>query len=179
MLVLFSLVWFMCSTVFSGSYSVDYIVNQVKEKKLPEYCMYMGVNHANRFERGDKLRSIYGPTWNHLHHFCWALVDARKGYPYQAIGNLDYVITRSAADFPLLPMVLLQKATILSVNNKYSDALEVYKEILNIKPDHEQAYLGMANIFIMQGDKKTAHVIVRQGLIHLPDSKKLKALLEK
>lgn len=170
------LVFFVPAYGIAGSYSVDFILEQVKQKKLPSYCAHMGVLMQGRTAEGRQLRASYGPGWEHMHHFCWALVDAQKGYDGQAISNIDYALRRVGRNFKLRPMVLKQKAQILMLNGRVSEAVPVYKEIIDVQPDIEDGYLGLANIFLQQGDKKTAREIVKQGLRHSPDSAKLKAL---
>lgn len=164
--------------VFSGSYSVNFIVEQVKKKKLPDYCMYMGVNHANKFAKGDQLRKKYGPDWNHMHHFCWALVDIQKGHDRQAIGNLNYVLHNIRKNSKLRPMVLRQKANILIINGWSSEAVPVYYELIEVQPYSEDGYIGLANIFLQSGDKKAALVIINQGLKNIPNSERFKRIIQ-
>ena len=171
-----SLVTVLPTVGFGGQYSVDYILEQVRLKKLPDYCEYMGVLQAGRTEKGKELRKKYGPSWAHMHHYCWALVDLKKGYDHQAIKNLDYVLRNITRDPSLRPMVLFKKAMVLSINQSSSEAVSVYRELIEIKPDFEPAYVALANLFLQQGDKKTAREIAALGLEHIPNSEKLKAL---
>lgn len=163
---------------FAGSYSVDFILEQVKQQRLPEYCAHMGVLHQGRTAEGRQLRAAYGPDWEHMHHFCWALVDAQKGSDHQALANLDYVLRNSSKSFKMRPMVLKQKAQILELNNKLPEAVPVYRELVDVAPDEEDGYLGLARIFLRQGDQSTATEIVNLGLKNIPDSEKLKELIK-
>ncbi len=111
-----------------------------------------------------------------MHHYCWALMDSQRGYDAEAIDNLNFVIRRITPPFPMFSSVVLQKATILSVNQNYAEALSSYRQVIDLVPDSEQAYLGMANLFSLQVDKKTAPEIAKQGLTHIPDSEKLREI---
>jgi len=163
---------------FTRTYSLELVDRLTDKKELPEFCKYAGDRRWQRTETGRAYRQKFGPAWGHMHHFCWAMIDVQNARDGEAIDNLNYVIQRSSKEFPWLPMILLQKASILSINKKYAEAMEVYREIIDVKPDFEQAYLGMAELFVQQGDKKTTREIAKQGLIYLPESKKLKALLK-
>ena len=165
------------TNVLSGSYSVEFILEQVKQKQLPEICAHMGALHAGRTPKGKQLRIQYGPDWDHMHHFSWALVDQQKGLYGEAIGNLDYVLRNCKKDFKLRPMVLLQKASILKINNQFLEAIPVYRELIEIKPDSEEGWIGMANLFLLLGDQNSARMTAQKGLTHLPNSGKLKAFL--
>ncbi len=156
---------------------MEFILEQVKLKKIPNYCAYMGVKFANKFPKGDQLRKKYGPGWNHMHHYCWALVDLQNGHPDQAIGNLDYVLSKSSRTFRLRPMVLLKKALILTANQQYSEAISVYGELIKIKPESENGWIGLANLLLILGDKNGAMKVAKQGLKRIPNSEKLKSFI--
>ncbi len=40
-------------------------------------------------------------------------------------------------------------------DKKYEDALVAYKQALELDPDSEDPYLGLANTYVAMGDKKT------------------------
>lgn len=162
--------------VFSGSYTVDFILGQVKQKKLPDYCAYMGALYYPRTPEGRKLKKLYGNDWIHMHHYCWAIVDNQNGHAQQALGNLGYVLARVSQP-RLRSLALEYKAGILINADRSSEAIPVYYELIQINPKAERGYLGLANIFLSSGDKNSAREIAKQGLMYLPESSKLMALL--
>ncbi len=54
--------------------------------------------------------------------------------------------------------------------NNYEDALVAYKAALEIDPDSEDAYVGLANTYIAMGDASSALNIVNQGLARMDSS---------
>ncbi len=165
------------SVGLGDSYSVDFILNKVRQKKLPEICAHMGVKYAKRTARGRQLREMYGPDWDHMHHFSWALVDLQRGKHGEAISNLDYILERSRRDFKFLPKVLVLKASILSINKNLLEALSVYNELVKLKPDLEEGWVGIVNILYLQGDVKGAKKVAKHALRYIPESNKLKTLI--
>ena len=166
------------STTFAGSYKKEYIAELVKQKVLPEYCQYMGFSSGAGSEKGRLMRKTYGTDWAGTHHYCWALVDFKKGFDKQAIGNLNYVLNNSSKSFKLRPMILLKKATILSINKQYYESAKTYNEVIEISPDSELAYVGLSHIFKSQGDFESARMLLQKGLRHIPSSRILKEKLE-
>ena len=61
-------------------------------------------------------------------------------------------------------------------DKNYEDALVAYKQALELDPDSEDPYLGLANTYVAMGDTSKAVSILNQGLERM-DSTKLKALL--
>ena len=173
-LLIFCLIF--SKTTYGDSYSHKYIDDKVKRGELPEYCSYMGVDRKTRTPLGQLYRETYGPDWIHMHHYCWALADFQRGLDSQAIANLDYVLKASSIDFKLRPMVLYQKATILTVNKRYPEAASVYSEIIQISPEDENAYVALANLFLLQGNNRMARQVAEQGLKIMPNSDRLKII---
>lgn len=75
-------------------------------------------------------------------------------------------------------MVLVQKASALTINKQFLEAVSVYGELVKIKPRYEKGWVGMANIFLLQGDHQSARMVAQKGLSYLPDSQALKAILK-
>ena len=166
-------------TAYSDSYTHEYIEEQIKRNELPKVCAYMGVGRKKNTRKGQHYRKVYGQDWIHMHHYCWALVDLKRGLHGQAIGNLDYVLRNSKRSFKLRPLVLKKKADILMFIKAYSEAAPVYYELIKVKPESEIGYVGLATVFLTLGDKKNARKIAQKGLSYLPDSKKLQSFLKK
>ena len=167
------------SIIYGGEYTHQEVEDAVNKKILPDYCVYMGVGRKKNTLKGKRYRQIYGKDWKHMHHYCWALLDAINGSHRYAIGNLDYVLKNSSRTFKLRPMVLKQKAQILILNGRALEAVPVYYEMIYVKPDSEYGYISLANIFLLHGDKERAKEICRLGLKNVPDSVNLKEILRK
>lgn len=58
----------------------------------------------------------------------------------------------------------------------YEDALVAYKEALELDPDSEDAYLGLANTYVAMGDTSNAVNILNKGLARIDSSRLRDAL---
>lgn len=163
----------------TGSYSGKFILEQVKQKKIPKICAYTRVMGPKRNATELRLLAKYGPGWNHMHHYCWALVDLQKGKQKEALGNLDYVLRNTDKNFEPRLLVLSQKGSIFINQKRYQGALAVYREMAEIKPDSEQGWVGMANVFIALKDYDTALEILQNGQKHVQDSLILESMIKK
>ncbi len=163
----------------AGHYEPEYILGQIRSGKLPAYCAYMGVRYWPRTLKGKQLRKKYGPDLNHMHHYTFALLDSQRGKHSAAIDNLDYVLRNIDKMSRFRPMVLIQKATILYIMNRNYEAVAAYLEVIAIKPDSEQAYLGVINTYKRLNDTKNAELMAHKGLENIPKSEKLRKILTK
>ena len=93
---------------------------------LPRFCVNAlefrdRVPGGNNPEEIKRWFSVIGPTFSHMHHYCWGLMetnrailqactkDSRRSLLGSALEEFDYVIKRAPADFVLLPEILTKK----------------------------------------------------------------------
>ena len=163
---------------FAASYPPEKMDQMIEDGKLPGFCEYAGSQRWPKSQKGRKFFSTYGPSWNTMHHFCWALIDAQGGKDREALANLRYVLNNIGKNSKLRPNVLAYKANILIVNGRDSEAVPVFYEMIHLNPSGEGGYVGLANILSRQGDKKTASEIAKLGLGKIPNSNVLKSFLD-
>ncbi|MCS6943935.1 MAG: hypothetical protein RMK97_00705, partial [Sutterellaceae bacterium] len=87
---------------------------------LPQYCIYTQhfrevVPGGNNQAEIERWYAVLGPTYHHLHHYCYGLMKTNRGrilardrqtrnfYLADAIREFDYVLRNATADFALLP----------------------------------------------------------------------------
>nr|WP_236888509.1 tetratricopeptide repeat protein [Desulfoluna limicola] len=65
---------------------------------------------------------------------------------------------------------LLVSAALLAVTGAEDNSLEVYGHVLNIQPDEVRAFRGIAQVRMKQGDYSGAEAALREGLLVVPES---------
>lgn len=162
---------------------------------LPPYCKYTQ-DFRDKVPRGaaadDELarwRAVLGPTYNHMHHYCWGLMKANRGalmarsdlarrhYLSDAVTEFDYVIERAPADFVLLPEILSRKGESLVRLGRGSEAIVSFERAIQIKPDYWPPYAHASDLFKDLGDNAKARELLERGIASAPDSSALKRRL--
>jgi tetratricopeptide (TPR) repeat protein len=158
---------------------------------LPAYCKYTqefqervpGGNDPDAIER---WKVVLGPTYIHLHHYCWGMMKANRGsymarsrfarnhYLSDAIGEFNYVIERSPETFVLLPEILSRKGETLVRLGRGGEAVLSFERSLQIKPDYWPPYGHLADYYKEMGDPAKAREMLERGLKEVPDAAALK-----
>lgn len=164
---------------------------------LPKYCPYtqsfpLGIKlGGDNHPAAQQWSATIGPTFMHLHHYCWALVELnrahrsntpaviRNGLRNSALGNLWYVVERGEIDFVLLPEIytLIGKTELLL--NQPVKASAAFEKSRRQKPDYWPAYYYWAEYLYSKGKNKEALSITNEGIKHSPESRALIELQNK
>lgn len=153
------------------------ITNVSELAPLPAYCtgtiLTSAVSHDPK--PISEYISIYGPAYNHLHHYCWALnaenhlnelnEDARENALGPILANIDYVVRQAPLTFSLLPEIYITKARILFKMHRDTDAIDILIKLTEIKPDYALAYAQLGKYYAHANDKVSAIRYYEQGLI--------------
>lgn len=191
--------FFAISVINTGSSIAGAPPNITQEELalLPKYCSY-----TQGFQYGIKLggdnhpaaqqwSATIGPTFMHLHHYCWALVElnrahrsntpavTRSGLRNSALGNLWYVVERSENDFVLLPEIYTWIGKTELLLNQPLKASAAFEKSRSQKPDYWPAYYHWAEYLYSKGKNKEALNITNEGIKHSPESKALIELQNK
>lgn len=59
---------------------------------------------------------------------------------------------------------MMKEAEILLKDNKYDEAIKLYKEVIYILPDSSKAYEAIANIYKKQGDTESEKDILKKAI---------------
>lgn len=162
---------------------------------LPPFCPYSqdfrakvpGGNNTSEIER---WRSVLGPTFEHVHHYCWGLMklnravlllrgnqQLRLSYLGDSNREFDYVITRAPADFILLPEILTKKAENLVRLGQGPAAVVEFSRAIDMKPDYWPPYAYLSDYYRQVGDTSKARQLLEQGLVQSPAAEALKRRL--
>ena len=141
---------------------------------LPAYCrgtmFTRDVSHDPRSIA--EYQAIYGASFIHLHHYCWALNAEnyrnknQGGLGGNILGNIDYVLKNSPLTFSLLPDIYITKSRVLFKMGRDTDALGILSKLIEIKPDYALAYAQLGKYYAHVNDKSKAIRYYEQGLIN-------------
>jgi tetratricopeptide (TPR) repeat protein len=152
---------------------------------LPRYCVYTqdfraklpGGNDPAQIKR---LTREMGPTFNHMHHYCWGLMKTNRGVLLartaqdkrfnltSAIEEFDYVLTRSPPDFPLLPEILTKKGENLIRLDRAGSGLVELQQAVHIKANYAPAYAAIVEYYKDAGQLARAREWLDKGLAAAP-----------
>ncbi len=177
-------------------YSDDVKEYDVRELPLlPEYCKFTqdfrekvpGGSEAGQWEHWT---AVLGPAFVHLHHYCWGLMKANRGFFLardafarthflnDAIREYDYVITRSSPDFVLLPEVLTKKGQALLRLGRVPAAMGVLERAMDLKPDYWPPYAYASDYYLDVGDRDRAREYLARGIAAAPTATALQRRLK-
>ena len=169
----------------SGSGTIGQSLGSVFE--LPAFCDYVIESKAG-FDAARGY-SLMGPTFHHIHHYCWALGNmrraqdptigeqARRGYYAGAIKDMQYVIARATPDFVLLPEIFLRMGQAAVGSGDVAVALEYFESSRRAKADYWPAYIEIARTNLSFGRRQAAEAALKAGLAASPDEPNLKQAL--
>lgn len=154
---------------------------------LPPYCPYapLYVGLFGEREGVSLWKARIGPEFDHIHHYCWALVAIQRVHrrttsPQErvsllrgAVGDISYVIVRSRPQFFLLPELHLRLGQAYALSGQSAAAVEAYREAIRVRRDYSPPYVELARLAQKEGKSAQARQILEEGLKHAPDSKYL------
>lgn len=167
-------------------------------KAAAPYCMYaqgFPLNYQNTTPATANAvqywRSILGPAIAHIHHYCWARMNAaratrsgvsrerRKALREGAIADIRYVVERAPADFVLLPELHMYAGQLHILLSRPDLAERELRRAIELKPDFWPPFLHLATLLVDQKQTSRAREVVSQGLDKSPQAKPLQRLARK
>lgn len=152
---------------------------------LPKYCPHTQGYKGYVQPHVAKWEAMMGPTFIHVHHYCWGLLKFRraeramtpaqeKKYLFtEALDDFSYVVKNSEKDFVLLPEILTWIGRTEIRLRRPADANQAFGQARMLKPDYWPAYTFWTEYLISIGKKTEALSLVKTGLQHSPESKVL------
>ncbi len=148
----------------------------------PPYC-----NHTNGKPGYDAMFARYGTGWAHMHHYCWAFIDSLrlnrspslkshvKGHG-RALGNLDYVLTRTTPQFVFRKDVLMLKIRLVERYESRADAIKLAAQLVAESPDFADGYAALAALLIRSGRRDEARRVLASGAEMVSDKERFERL---
>ena len=178
---------------FSSSAWADAINTQAELAMLPPFCR--GTQQVRNISKDpvslDQYMQMYGQSYGHFHHYCWALDSENKANAMfdksardfqlgNALGGIQYVLKNSSPDFIFLPDVYNSQARILFELHRDSEAVLALEKAIELKPGYVQAVAKLSDYFARIGDKAKAIKTLETGIDNTKNAggliKKLAAL---
>lgn len=159
-------------------------------KLLPRYCKDTMSFPENYQARQAYWVNVMGKTFQHMHHYCWALNEiqrsqranidrqARIGLWQEAANNYEYVIKNAEPDFVLLPEIYTRLGEVELLRNLPAKANQAFSMARELKPDYWPAYSRWAEYLMRNSQRAEALRIVTSGLQYSPDAKILRELFQ-
>ena len=164
-------------SAFSGLAAADNIENQLELALLPTYCR--GTQQIRSISHDPKpmeeYLAMYGQTYYHFHHYCWALNTENKASRISdrylrdsklnsALADIQYVLDRSDTGFVFLPEIYNSQARILFTLRRDPEAVVALNKAIAAKPDYVPAYLRLSDYLVEKGAKAEAIKILERGI---------------
>ena len=160
---------------------------------IPKYCP-----DTNTFGHGGTADNMSpnAPRWVAkmgkgfwaLHHYCWALIQLLRAAPPTvsnmdkigiwrgALGDMQFVIDNSPADFVLLPEIYTRMGDVALKLNEPRQAQMYLSKARELKPDYWPAYFKWGEYLKGAGHPVEAKRVTEEGLAYAPSSKALQSL---
>ena len=151
---------------------------------LPEYCPY-----TTGYYRGGPDRALWlarlGPTLNHVHHYCWAILKVnralsssfapqlRNNLISSSILEIQYVLNNGEPDFVLLPELLYRAGTFHALIGELPQAIDFFERSRTAKADYWPPYVELAKVNLGLGRRQKAIETLRAGLEVMPSEQAL------
>ena len=170
--------------------NVEYGFDPRELALLPNYCKYTKVFRdrvpgANNKAEIERWYSVMGPTFNSVHHYCWALMKTNRAlllardkgtkdyYLRAAISDIDYVLHYAPRDFVLLPEVLTKKGENLIGIGRNVEGITELERAISIKQDYWPPYADLSDYYARAGDHAKAREMLEKALSFAPQEKAL------
>jgi tetratricopeptide (TPR) repeat protein len=170
--------------------------NKTELEVLPAFCRvhpnldFVGNYASSEPERAesDRWEGVFGEDYQHLHHYCWALLYVRRANQYfepvvrdaildAAISEFQYVIANASRNLVFRPEVHVRKGLALVLRGNTSLAAREYLAAIQLRPDYTPAYSALSDCYVELNDLDEAQKILEQGLKRVPGSEMLKKKL--
>lgn len=176
----------------SGISIADQVKTQSEVAMLPPYCS--GTQLIRNISKDPKPISeyitMYGKTYSHLHHYCWALNTEnnawktrerwlRKSKLGYALGDIQYVLDRAEPGFVFLPDIYNTRARILFSLQRDAEAITALKKAIELKPDFVTPIARLSDYYADHGDKTRAIETLEEGIDNTENAKTLLIKLKK
>ena len=158
---------------------------------VPRYCRYTQlfrerVPGGGNQEEIDRWYSEMGPSYHHMHHYCWGLMKTnrallfartrqfREFYLEDSIREFDYVIRNVTPNFVMLPEIFTKKGeNLIRLGRGPLGVLDLQRAI-ELKPDYWPPYAAISDYYKENHEPTKAREWLEKGLSAAPDVKALK-----
>jgi tetratricopeptide (TPR) repeat protein len=164
----------------------DQIKNLQELALLPPYCR--GTQQIRMISKDPKpiaeYEAIYGESYFHLHHYCWALDSENKAFGIrdkvlresklnQALNDIKYSLDHAKSGFVFLPDMYNSQARILFTLRRDPEAVAALIKAIEAKPDYIPAITRLSDYFVDIGNKAQAIKVLEDGIANTENASAL------
>lgn len=128
----------------------------------------------------------YGKGFSHVHHYCWAQVDAMRLYKRRqfpdyaradrAIGNCNYVLSRTDPSFIFWKDTMVLKIRLTDQYVSRVKAINHAEELVRELPEFADGYTILADLLIKSNRKTEAEEVLAIGARKATDKERFEQL---
>lgn len=149
------------------------------------WCRYtQTIGHDRRAYQ--RMLEMYGFGFSHMHHYCWAQVDAmrlykrKRGPDYasarRGIGNCNYVLNRTDPSFIFWKDTMVLKIRLTDLHVSRLQAIQHAQELVKGVPEFADGYTILADLLFKANRSADAHKVLAQGAEQASDKERFQRL---
>ncbi len=166
--------------IFNTCARADPVKNLSELALLPHYCW--GTQQVREVSKDptpiEQYVAIYGFTYYHLHHYCWALNTENnairmhnQGILTYSLDDYKYVLDRAPSSFVFLPEIYTSRARVFFILKRDAEAAMDLVKAIQMKHSYAPAYARLSEYYQRINDKKDAIKTLEDGLSNVSDPK--------
>jgi len=192
----------MCRFIVAGVLSIFVVVfgteargqaqgfSRAELAALPTWC-HSTLTFTTSVGQGSHFHNYvirYGKGWNHVHHYCWALIAMmrydrpgnssveRQGFAHSALTDMQYVLRNVGPDFVLWPDIVARKTRLLVRERRLNEAMESANEMLSAYPTRADSHGLVAEVLYEAGRRSQARQVLDKAESAVEDPDRLERI---
>jgi hypothetical protein len=149
------------------------------------FCRHAQLFGQDQAAYREMLRR-YGGGYRHIHHYCWAEIDAMRLYKHdtppgyanvgRAISNLDYVLDKTTPSFEFWKDAMILKIKLTDQYRGAANAIPLAQQIVQALPEFADGYVLLARLLIKTQRREEAMAVLELGSQRVTDKKRFDQL---
>lgn len=149
------------------------------------FCRHAQLFGNDKAAYREMLRR-YGDGYRHIHHYCWAEIDAMRLYKHdtdpgyasvsRAIGNLDYVLDKTTPSFAFWKDAMILKTRLLDQHHGTRNAIPLAEQLVQALPDFADGYVILARLLLKEQRRAEAAAVLERGAERVDDKERYELL---
>lgn len=158
---------------------------------LPSWCANTMADDGQRGPRRlPEMLARYGGDFNHMHHYCWGVVQEMRSSNSRlpghlqrtnaagAVGNYDYVLRNTQPGFVFRLDTLRRKAGVLQRSGQMDKAIAAAQQAIKEFPTEPEGYIAAAFVYLAAKRRDLAEQVLTAGAEQVTDKDRLQRARE-
>lgn len=149
------------------------------------FCRHAQLFGHDKAAYREMLRR-YGDGYRHIHHYCWAEIDAMRLYKHdtdpgyasvkRAIANLDYVLDQTSPSFAFWKDAMMLKARLIEQHAGPAHAIPLAQQIVQALPEFADGHILLAKLLLKTDRRADAMAVIDRGSQLVSDKSRFQQL---